>query len=345
MPSTCAASFLSRLLACIVVLVALVVVVEPVAGSVREESVTYANDGLTLAAALLLPDAEAPVPAAVILQGSGESDRSNAWARAIAEGLAQRGVAVLLTDKRGSGLSGGDWRTADLEDLAEDALAGAAYLEARPEIAADRVGLVGLSQGGHVAPLAAALAAPGQIRSVVAVSASATTLAEQTTHEMRNTFRQAGLPEEGVEKGMALQRLAEGYARRGEWEPYDAALKSAAESPLAPLAAGFPQSRDSWVWPWVRRVGSFDPIPYWQMLRVPILVVYGREDERDNVPVAESVRRLEAALEGREVPCEVRVFEDSGHALYDARADGPRVRDDFLDLAAAWLVATGQASP
>lgn len=305
---------------------------------IREHGVTYPNGCLTLAAALLLPESEARVPGVVLLQGSGDSDRTNAWARSIAEGLASRGLAVLLTDKRGSGGSGGDWHTADFEDLAEDALAGVEFLRGRPEVDPDRVGLLGLSQGGHVAPLAAALG--DEVSFTIAASAAATRLSEQMNHEMRNTFRQAGLPEEAVEKGMEIQALAESFARTGRWEPYGAALEAAKGTPLAPVAEGFPQTPDSWVWGWVRRVADYDPIPYWKMVTSPILVVYGREDERDNVPVAESVRRLEEALEDREAPWKIRVFEESGHALYEP--EEPRVREDFLDLVQQWIVGGGR---
>jgi uncharacterized protein len=301
----------------------------------REESVSYRNEDLSLAAALLVPQSEAAVPGVVVLQGSGPSDRTNAWARAIAEGLAARGVAVLLTDKRGSGQSGGDWRTADMEDLAEDGLAGVEYLRGREEVDGALVGLLGLSQGGHVAPFAAAIGR--DVAFVVAASAAATRLGEQMDHEMRNTFRQAGLPEEGVEKGMEIQRLAERYVRTGDWQPYAAALAAAVGTPLAPVAAGFPQTPDSWVWGWVRRVGDYDPIPYWKMVGSPALVVFGRDDERDNVPVAESVRRLEEAFAGRAAPWKVHVFEGSGHALYAPGAAEPRIREDFLDLVRAWI--------
>lgn len=309
--------------------------------SIREESVAYPNGGITLAAGLLLPETEERATGVVLIQGSGSSDRSNAWARSIAEGLAERGVAVLLTDKRGSGESEGDWHTADMEDLAEDALAGVEFLRTRPEIDPERVGLLGLSQGGHVAPMAAALG--DDVAFTIAASASATKLSEQMSHEMRNTFRQAGLPPEGVEEGMKIQALAEGFARTGEWAPYAAALEAAKGTPLAPVAEGFPQTRDSWVWGWVRRVADYDPIPYWQMLGSPALVVYGEEDERDNVPVTESVRRLEQALEGREAPWAVRVFEGSGHALYEPDAEEPRIREDFLDLVREWVVGSQEA--
>ena len=122
----------------------------------HSEDVRYKNGAMTLAALLLIPEASKPLAGAVIIQGSGASDRTNRWARAIAEILVGKGIAVLLTDKRGSGKSDGNWQTSSFDDLAADALAGADYLRARKEIDAGRVGLVGLSQGGWIAPLAAA---------------------------------------------------------------------------------------------------------------------------------------------------------------------------------------------
>jgi alpha-beta hydrolase superfamily lysophospholipase len=97
-----------------------------------ETEMRYQNGDVGLAGVLLMPLEEGPLeegkyPAAILLQGSGTSDRSNAWARSIAETLASQGVAVLLTDKRGSGQSQGNWRTSSFEDLAEDGLAGITY--------------------------------------------------------------------------------------------------------------------------------------------------------------------------------------------------------------------------
>ncbi|HLA12106.1 MAG TPA: CocE/NonD family hydrolase [Pyrinomonadaceae bacterium] len=97
---------------------------------------------ITLAASLMLPNAADRVAGAVIIQGSGTSEVTNQWARAISERLVERGVAVLLTDKRGSGKSEGKWQTSDFMDLAGDALAGVDYLRARKEINPERVGLI-----------------------------------------------------------------------------------------------------------------------------------------------------------------------------------------------------------
>jgi pimeloyl-ACP methyl ester carboxylesterase len=298
-----------------------------------ESDVSYMNGDVRLGAALLLPNGRGAFPAAVILQGSGASDRTNAWSRSWAEALASNGIAALLTDKRGTGKSGGDWQTVGLEPLARDGIAGVNYLRTLQSIRRNAVGVVGLSQGGHVAPLAATLSS--DIAFVVDISGAATTMVEQVNHEMRNTFRKAGLDSSGVEAGMRLQALAGRYVTTGDWQSYHSAMQQALNSPLKPVAEGFPQTEDSWVWKFWRAVGEFDPIDHWKSLKAPALIMYGELDEQDNVPVAESVRRLEAIKEGRDLT--VRVFEGTGHALFDQAAADHPLRADAVKLLIDWI--------
>ena len=68
---------------------------------------------------------------------------------------------------------------------------------------------------------------------------------------------------------------------------------------------------------------------------MPGLVVYGSEDEHDNVPVAESERRLESLARAN---LECRVYPGSGHALDDPQ--GNWIRRDFLDELARWIAGT-----
>jgi len=287
----------------------------PAAVPHRSEDVRYTNGEIPLAAELLLPEGEGPFPGAVIIQGSGTSDRGNAWARSIAEVLVGEGVGVLLTDKRGSGESGGDWRTVGFGDLAGDALAGVAFLRGRTEVDPERIGLVGLSQGGWVAPITASVR-PREIAFVITVSSAAVGFAEQTTLEMANTARQAGLAAEEIAEVLELHRQAGRYLSTAEWEPYAQALEAARGKPWGAIAAGFPASRELPIWTFLRRVYAFDPIPYWLAVPQPTLILYGEEDEKDNVPVAESVRRLEFAfgLTGK-TNARIRVLPGAGHGF------------------------------
>ena len=300
----------------------------------RTEEVRYANGDVALAGLLMLPEARGPVPGAVIIQGSGRSDRTNQWARAIAEELVGAGVAVLLTDKRGSGASGGDWQTAGFDDLAADALAGVAVLRARAGVDSARVGLVGLSQGGWIAPLAAARSP--HVAFVVDVSGATVSYAEQSFHEMGNTARQAGLSEAAVAEVLALNRAAGDYLVGGDWAAYERARQRALGTEARPVAEGFPAARDARIWTFLRKSFAYDPMPYWIVLRQPALVILGADDERDNVPVATSVQRLQSAWasagkrNGRVV-----VVPGAGHSFIDPTTH--ELMPAFTQALAEWV--------
>jgi pimeloyl-ACP methyl ester carboxylesterase len=302
---------------------------------IRSESVVYKNGEITLAAELLIPRAGMPVPGAVIIQGSGTSSRANVWSRDIAEALARNGIAVLLTDKRGSGASGGDWRVAGFTELAEDALAGLKFLQGRAEIDSARVGLVGLSQGGWIAPLAAARAS-SDVAFLVNVSGAAVGFAEQSFLEMANTARGAGLPDSLVGEVIRLNTATARYITSGDWGEYARARDSVLATGARAIAEGYPASPDLPIWEFLRKVGNYDPMPYWIQVSQPVFVAYGAEDEKDNVPVAESVRRLEHAFQAaRKTNHRIVVVPGAGHAIW---TPGTRVlAPGFLDALRDWL--------
>ncbi len=304
------------------------------AQDVRSLDVTYENGSITLAALWILPRSEAPVPAAVIAQGSGASDRTNRWARDIADELVRNGLAVLLTDKRGSGASGGDWRIASFEDLAEDALAGVQWLRKRPEIDPLRVGIVGLSQGGQVAPLAAARSE--DVAFVVSVSGKAVGFAEGSFVEMANTARRAGLADRDVQEVIGLNLAAVRYLTTGNWEQYARARERALGTGAREIAEGFPASADEPIWTFYRSVAAYDPLACWVQVTQPVLVVYGEEDEHDNVPVSESVRRLEHAFRSvNKSNYRILVVPGTGHGIRDARTHG--FAAGLVDALGEWL--------
>lgn len=296
-----------------------------------EKEITFRNGDVTLHGVVMARRAESPGPGAVIIHGSGTSHRGNRWAAAIARGLARRGVVVLLPDKRGCGESEGDWRTADFNVLAADALAGLHALASEPNIDRHSIGIIGLSQGGHIAPLAAA--DQPQVRFVVNLVGGTVTLTESVTHEMRQTAIQTGLAPHEVEEVMRLHELAGDYIRTGRWEPYRHALEEGLKSGWAKIAQGFPQSSDAWQWGWWRPLIDYDPLPYWRRLAQPVLMIFGGQDEYDNVPVLRSIARLNEELPDKH-NMTVVVYPSSGHAL--GGQDG-EVRNDMLDLLAEWV--------
>lgn len=126
----------------------------------RVERVTFAAGVTPMAGLLTLPSGPPPHPAVVVVHGSGpQTAQSLAW---IGEAWARVGFAALTYDKRGVGGSGGRYEAVStrnsatvLGTLAEDVLGAVAFLEEQRDIDPRRIGLVGLSQGGWIAPLAA----------------------------------------------------------------------------------------------------------------------------------------------------------------------------------------------
>ncbi len=254
---------------------------------------------------------------AVVLHGSGSSDRDNVWAYTFAHALAQEGVTVLFPDKRGSGGSGGDWREVGLDALARDAVSGAAELARRTGLPSDSIGWVGLSQGGWVAPLAARMSGRGAF--VISVSSAAVPVFDQLEFEVGNSLREDGFGPDALAAAHELQRaFRERALGRISWSAYAEARDEAMTGPAAAFAESTPADSSSWLWSWWTRVGGVDPLESWAAAGLPTLILYGAEDELDNLPVDESVRRLRS-LKNRPAPMPVdyAVFDDLGHTLVD----------------------------
>lgn len=303
-----------------------------------EEEVRFESGDLVLGGLFLAPEGEGPFPTAVFIRGSGPSSRDSYWARAIVDVLNAAGVAALLPDKRGSDASEGDWRTADFDDLAGDALAGVRYARSRPDVLGSSVGLVGLSQGGKIAPVAAARS--DDVAWVVNFVGGATTFREQVSWEMYHTFREAGVGARELQTALALQVTAEAYVRgRAGWQEYRRLLDEALSGPWAEVAAGFPASRDAWQWSFFRGVFDFDPLPHWRRTRQPVLAFFGEDDH--NAPAVRSAYRLVRAFrETGHGDAVVRIVPGVGHALWDpgtAHSHRPELDPRVVDALTRWL--------
>jgi pimeloyl-ACP methyl ester carboxylesterase len=116
--------------------------------------------GVRLSYALDLPPGPGPHPAIVFGHGSGRTTKDEAMP--VKAAMVRAGFAVLRYDKRGVGASTGTFEAPGLLNsdrllpiLADDMVAGVEFLRSRPEIDANRIGLMGISQAGWIMPLAA----------------------------------------------------------------------------------------------------------------------------------------------------------------------------------------------
>jgi len=247
---------------------------------------------LNLGGMLFTPDGDGPFPAVVIIHGSGTSHRASRWYLTLTKYLQGNGVVVLLPDKRGSEKSDGDWRTSSFDDLATDTLAAIDYLKTQDNVPLARIGIVGMSQGGWIAPIVANES--NDVEFVVSMVGSAVKPTEQLVYEENLNLRQMGfLP--GISNVIAMMSTT--YIRHVA-------------------------QADFW-----DRVDNFDPIPFWEQVDVPVLVLHGADDT--NVPSKESARRLNALGKSN---LRVEIYEGSGHALQDPVGRGNSIiRAEALD--------------
>lgn len=126
------------------------------------EEVTFTNlkENISLAGTLSLPSKDGIFPMVVLISGSGPQNRDEEILGhkpflVLSDYLVRKGIGVLRYDDRGVGKSGGTFKTATSIDFAADAAAAVEYLKTRKEINKAKIGLIGHSEGGLIAPIVA----------------------------------------------------------------------------------------------------------------------------------------------------------------------------------------------
>ena len=223
--------------------------------------VFFNNGDLKLAGMLFLPPGEGafprgegPFPAAVVIHGSGTSQRDSPWYLTVTKHLQENGIAVLLPDKRGSEKSEGNWKEASFIELAKDTRSAVNFLREQTIFKCDRIGVIGFSQGGWIAPIVAT--EDEKLAFVVSMSGPGVTTEEQV--EWEETSRLANYTYPFLARPLALL-----------------------------IARNFIQKEKFW-----RAIGGFNPLPHWQKVTNPSFMAFGENDK--NLPVEESVKRIQA---------------------------------------------------
>jgi len=264
----------------------------------NQQLMKYNNGNVPLQGTLFRPNIEEVTSAAVIIHGSGTSHRNNFWYLYQSHYLAQRGIMILLPDKRGSGASGGEWHTASMSDFAEDAIAGAKTVQELLINDSVNLGFIGFSQGGAIAPLAGAKYKETDF--VVDVVGSAVSYNEQLKFEIYNDVLSSGVPK------FLAPVVTVAYTRRAK-----------ARRPI-----------------WWEKNGSYSSLPYFEKLDIPTLIIYGGKDT--NAPVEaslESLKKIQQSPSDDNIT--IKVYEDSGHGMGDPETGW--ISKSYLDYLVEWV--------
>jgi len=177
------------------------------------EEVTFENknDNFTLAGTLTLPKKEGKFPVVVLITGSGPQNRDEELMGhkpflVLSDFLTRNGIAVLRYDDRGTFASKGNFAKATSADLSTDVEAAVEFLKTRKDIDLKKIGLIGHSEGGIIAPMVAANRK--DIRFIVLMAGTAIPGGELLLLQQELIGRGMGMKEEDLKKTAEINRDA-----------------------------------------------------------------------------------------------------------------------------------------
>jgi uncharacterized protein len=277
-----------------------------------EEEVSYENkaDAVKLTGTLTLPRTGGPFPAVVLISGSGSQDRNETIAGhrpflVLADYLTRLGIAVLRVDDRGMGGSSTGALTATTENFAGDVLTGVEFLKSRKEINPRQIGLIGHSEGGIIAPMAAVRSK--DVSFIVLMAGSGLPGDEVILLQTDTLIRAQGGSEEGIRltrelftgifnilKSKETSAAAEKQVRE-LISNRTAAMTETQRKGLAPILKTIDtQLQQFYLTEWFRFFLRFDPRPTLSKVKIPVLALNGEMDLQ--VPYKENLEAISTAL-------------------------------------------------
>ncbi|HUX45659.1 MAG TPA: alpha/beta fold hydrolase [Terracidiphilus sp.] len=315
----------------------------------REEEVTYPDKaaGATLAGTLTLPPGKGPFPAVLLIAGSGPHDRDeNLMGHkpflVLSDYLTRHGIVVLRYDKRGIAKSTGNYDTATTADFADDAEAGVQYLKTVPQVDPRRIGLIGHSEGGTIAPI---VAVKDPSVAFVILMAGTGVPGDQVILEQERLIDEAnGETKEKAEQDAARQRQILDLVKS---EKDSATLEVKLRAQLTPRvpAAQVGAQIKALTTPWFRYFLTYDPATTLRKLTCPVLVLNGSLDLQ--VPPAQNLPPIRKALEeAGNKHFEIDELHGLNHLFQTAKTGSPleygRIEQTMspvaLDKIATWIL-------
>lgn len=261
----------------------------------NEENVIYRNftDNVKLAGTLTLPRAVGKHPAVILISGSGGQDRDSFVFGhrpflVLADHLTRNGIAVLRVDDRGMGESELGSLDATSENFMGDVLAGVEFLKSRKDIDSKKIGLIGHSEGGMIAPMAAVKSR--DIAFIIMLAGMGQSGEDVIYTQNALLGKAAGTPADAIANSVRLARAANAVVKahsdkrqieegiNAMLEKYAAEMNDADRKAFEPAAASARSSMGMYTMPWYRFFIMFDPVQTLKKVKVPVLALNGELD-------------------------------------------------------------------
>ena len=272
----------------------------------NDEQVRIAGNGFTLAGTLSKPlnGASQPLPAVVLVSGLGPNERDSTIAGIpilgqLASAIADGGFVVLRYDKRGIGQSGGRAESAGIQDYAEDLRAAVKFLTERKDVDPKRIAVVGHSEGGIVALVAAAK--DKRIAALVLASTPGMPGADLVLAQQARALSHTTLSDEEKQERVEMQKKIQEAVITGKG--------------LDQLPPAIRRQVDN---PEFQSILAADPAKLVPQTKQPILIVQGELDAQVEPPNADRLEQL-ARQRKNAGPSEVAKIPGVNHLLVAAK--------------------------
>ncbi|MBI4909040.1 MAG: alpha/beta fold hydrolase [Acidobacteria bacterium] len=312
--------------------------VKPYPYDETEVSYDSLEAGVRIAGTLTTPRNRKPAPAVLLITGSGAQDRNESLMQhkpflVLSDYLTRRGIAVLRVDDRGIGGSTGKAAESTSLSFVKDVLAGVSFLKSRPEVDGTQIGLLGHSEGGLIAPMAAAQSK--DVRFIVLLAGPGVTGDKIILEQSALISRAMNLSEGAIQAAREQQERVFEILRT---EPDETKAREKIQAIAG--AAGAKQA----VTPWFRTFIKLDPAEYLKQVTCPVLAINGSLDlqvaPKQNLPAIEK-----ALKEGGNKDFTVKEMPQLNHLLQTAKTGVPseygKIEETMspvaLDLIATWI--------
>lgn len=301
------------------------------------EDVTFENTkaNITLSGTLTLPKNGGNFPAVILISGSGPQNRDEELLGhkpflVISDYLTKNGIGVLRYDDRGVGQSTGDFETATSADFATDVESAITYLKTRKEVNTNKIGLVGHSEGGLIAPMVASKSK--DVSFIVLLAGPGISGYDIILLQTELINKANGIDESKLQKELAFLRSSLDMVVNGsdldkiKKELIDSIQKQIIEQPeLVPegmKAEDVKQFVETFTTPWFHYFLKFNPSAVLVNVKCPVLAINGEKDLQ--VPPKENLSAIENALiKGGNNNITIKEFPNLNHLFQEAQTGSP----------------------
>ena len=288
---------------------------------------------LTYGATLTFPNESSTFPVLILITGSGKQDRDESILNhkpfhVLADFLTKNGYAVLRVDDRGFGKSTGDFQQSSSEDFALDVEEHIRFVKSLPMINQKKIGLLGHSEGGLIAPMVAAR--NKSVSFIMLLAGPGIPISDLMGQQNEAVFKSVGMPQQVIDTYIPLYKnLLKTLSQAddvslGIKQAKEITLNwfNASDKEMVRLTTGINTENDIDAFvknmskelssKWWRFFANYNPEPILQKVKCPVLAINGGSDIQ--VVADENLNGIEKALEkGGNKRVTIKKFDSLNH--------------------------------